>query len=179
VNNDEDAEYIVSINAFSKSMAMTGWRLGYLVTTEANVKALSSMQSQMVTCAPGFIQEGAVAGFADADKLLPGIVDAYRRRLKLITDEVATMPGLRVLKPSGAFYAFVDVSKIMRTKQIATDYEFAERLFHEQLVAVVSGSAFGMPGWIRLSFATSDAEIKKGLSRLRTFCESTQPQAQR
>ena len=168
--DENGADYVISINAFSKTMSMTGWRLGYLVTSRGNVDGLSPLQGQMMTCLPGFIQDAAVAGFACVDKFLPGFVEKYKQRLELTLKGLAQIPGVKVLRPSGAFYVFVDVSTVMKQKGIATDYEFAEKLLEQEKTAVVAGTSMGSPGWVRLSFATSEAELSEGLARLKRFC---------
>jgi aspartate aminotransferase len=168
--NESEADYIVSINACSKTLAMTGWRLGYIVTSKENTNALSPLQGQFMTCLPGFIQDAAVVGLEKVDSFLPEFVSAFKSRLKLMLDGLAKIPNVKVTKPSGAFYVFVNVQDVMKKKGISIDYTFCEQLLEEQNVAVLAGSAMGMPNWIRFSFACSEEEIKKGLERFAKFC---------
>jgi len=169
---EEDSDYIMSINAFSKTLAMTGWRLGFLVTSKENIAALSPLQGQFMTCLPGFVQDAAVAGLENVDSFLPAFVTAFKGRLKLILEELAKIPHIKVAKPSGAFYVFVDVSEVMKKKGISIDYTFCEQLLEDELLAVIAGSSMGMPNWIRLSFACSENEIREGTKKLAKFCST-------
>jgi len=169
LGREAELDGVVCVNASSKSLAMTGWRLGYVVSTRTNIDALRPLQGQMITCLPGFVQEAGAAGLEQVDQLLPPIIENYRRRLKIITDGLERMPELRFVRPAGAFYVAVDVQAIMTKKKFRSDVDFAERLLQQELLAVLPGTSMGMPGWIRLSFATSDDEIRKGLQRLAKF----------
>lgn len=168
--DESGADYIISINACSKTLAMTGWRLGYVVTSKQNASALSPLQGQFMTCLPGFIQDAAVVGLEQVDTFLPAFVEAFKNRLHLILAGLAKIPNIKVTKPSGAFYVFVDVSDVMKKKGISIDYTFCEQLLEDEGLAVIAGSSMGMPNWIRLSFACGEDEIKKGIERLTRFC---------
>jgi aspartate aminotransferase len=169
LGREAELDNVLCVNACSKSLAMTGWRLGYAVSTRSNIEALRPLQGQMITCLPGFVQEAGAAGLEKVNELLPPIIENYRRRLKMMTDALARIPNLRFVPPAGAFYVAVDVSEVMRQKGFRSDVDFAERFLQQELVAVLPGTSMGMPGWIRLSFATSDEEIRKGLERLAKF----------
>lgn len=165
------AEYVVSVNAFSKSMSMTGWRVGYVVTAKKNIAALSPLHGQMLTCLPGFLQDAALVGLQHVNSFLPPMVASYRKRLDLMLAGLAKIPDIKALVPTGAFYVCVDVRAVMQKKEIADDIEFAEKLLQAERVVVPSGSTMGMPGWLRFSVATSEAEIQKGLERFARFCQ--------
>ncbi len=167
--SEAESEYVVAVNATSKSLAMTGWRLGFVLGTKANLDNLRAMQSQMVTCLPGFIQDGAAAGLAQVDAILAPIIQAYRDRLKVLVEALEKIPGIRFVRPTGAFYVAVDVSGVVMRKGYRSDVEFAERLLAQEHLAVLAGTSMGMPGWIRLSFATSLDDVKRGVERLARF----------
>lgn len=168
--DESQSEYLFTVNACSKTMAMTGWRLGWIVGHEENIKRLTAIQSQMVTCYPGFIQDAVVAGLDAAEGFLPSIVDAYKARRKKIIDGVRAIDGLDCIEPDGAFYLFVNVEEVVKKKGWDDDRAFASNILEQQKVVVIPGSSFGMKNWVRLSFATSEAEIDRGLARIKEFC---------
>ncbi len=168
--NEAGSEYIFAVNACSKTMAMTGWRLGWIAGHSENIKRLTAIQSQMITCFPGFLQDAAALGLKDAESYLAPIVKAYRARRDLLMAGIASIPGLKYIKPDGAFYLFVDVSSVLKKRGWDSDKDFAAKILESEKVVVVPGASMGMKGWVRLSFATSDAEIQKGIERLKRFC---------
>jgi aspartate aminotransferase len=169
---EAQSEYVVCINALSKTSAMTGWRLGYVVTHESNVGALSPLQGQMLTALPGFIQLAAKTGLEEAPKFLPKFVESFRRRRDLAVELFRQIPGLRVIVPEGAFYLSVNVESAIQKFGLKNDEEFSKKVLQEKQVAFLWGSASGMPGWIRISFATSDEQIRKGIQRIADFVNS-------
>lgn len=164
------SEYVVSVNAFSKTLAMTGWRVGYVVTHSQNIKALAPLQGQMLTCIPGFLQEACIEGLKNGNEIIKPVVAAFKSRLKILTEGLDKIPSLSYMRPSGAFYLFVNVEKVIKQKGYPDDLACAAALIDEALIATVDGTSMGMPGWLRFSFATSETEIKKGLERLAKFC---------
>ncbi len=167
----KESEYIVAVNACSKSMAMTGWRLGYLLSAKENISALSSLHGQMITSLPGFIQVGAAEGLKHADEFLAPVIESYKKRLSIITRGLDEISSVKYLKPTGSFYICVDVRDVMKNKKILTDSQLAEDLLNKERVVVVPGESMGMPGWLRFSFATSEEEIKKGLIAFKRYCD--------
>jgi len=165
----ENSEYVVSVNATSKTMAMTGWRLGYLVSHKNNVAALSPLQGQMLTSVPGFIQDAGLEGIRNGDAILNNFLSHYKNRLKVLSDGLKKIPNVNFLMPSGAFYLFADMSFYLKKLGFASDKEFSLELLNQERVVLVSGSSFGMPGWFRFSFATNEADIQKGVERLKRF----------
>jgi aspartate aminotransferase len=168
--DEAGSEFVFAINACSKTMAMTGWRLGWIAGHSENIKRLTAIQSQMVTCFPGFIQDAAAKGLREAEGFLEPIVKAYRARRDLILAGITSIPGLKCIKPDGAFYLFVDVSAVIKKNGWADEKEFAAKILESERVVVVPGGSMGMKGWVRLSFATSEDEIKKGIERFKRFC---------
>ncbi|MBR6305036.1 MAG: pyridoxal phosphate-dependent aminotransferase [Paludibacteraceae bacterium] len=155
------AERLIIINGVSKAYAMTGYRIGWLMSkNEAFVSACIRLQGQQVTCATMVAQKAAEAALTGTQECVEEMRDIFASRRKLICSLAAEIPGLKFHEPQGAFYLFPDVSAR------GTGNEVAERLLEEAHVAVVSGSAFGCPSCIRLSYAISEEEIRKAMSRI-------------
>ncbi|QFR49334.1 pyridoxal phosphate-dependent aminotransferase [Sulfurimonas lithotrophica] len=164
--SDDMYKRTVTINGLSKSVAMTGWRFGYMAAADTElVKATKKLQSQSTSNINSITQYAAIAGLdgsADADIAMMKKAFVQRRdeAVKLINE----IEGLSVLKPDGAFYLFVN------TKEITQDtLTFAKELLDKKLVAVVPGEAFGTPGYFRLSFATDLDTIREGIKRIEEF----------
>ena len=166
----EAAERVITVSGFSKTFSMTGWRLGTLVANPTITKAVADLQSQTTSNATTFAQFGALAAMKNWDQSMEAVqgmlVHFDRRRLKLLEGLQAT-PGITCQRSEGAFYLFPNISSGGLSSE-----EFSARLLEEEKVAVVSGHAFGAEGYIRLSYATSDEIIEKGLSRIQKFCSN-------
>lgn len=169
VIDEAKSEWVVAVNATSKSLAMTGWRLGYLVSHSENIKRLTAIQSQALTCVPGFIQDAAVFGLSRAGDFLAPKVQQYKVRRDNLIEGLKKIPSLKWIRPVGAFYLFLDVSEVIKKKSLGSDKEFAAKILEEKKVVVIPGGSMGFPNWVRLSFATNDEEIKKGIQRLAEF----------
>ena len=155
------AERLIIINGVSKAYAMTGYRIGWLMSkNEAFVSACIRLQGQQVTCATMVAQKAAEAALTGTQECVEEMRGIFASRRELICSLAAEIPGLKFHEPRGAFYLFPDVSAW------GTGNEVAERLLEEAHVAVVSGSAFGCPSCIRLSYAISEEEIRKAMSRI-------------
>ncbi|HWA08624.1 MAG TPA: pyridoxal phosphate-dependent aminotransferase [Opitutaceae bacterium] len=156
------------VAGFSKTYAMTGWRLGTLVAPPPLAKAVSELQSQMSSNVTTFAQYGALAALTEKEKTaaaLKTMLAAFDRRRKFLHAGLNRIPGISCLLAQGAFYLFPNVSRFG-----LSDLEFCNRLLDAEKVAAVPGSAFGAEGYLRLSYATSDETIAKGLERLTRFC---------
>lgn len=166
--SEDAAERVITVAGFSKTFSMTGWRLGTLVANETVAKAVASLQSQTTSNATTFAQYGALAALERADDAMAAVremlVHFDRRRLKLLSG-LEAIEGVTCQRAQGAFYLFPNVSALGLTAA-----DFATRLLEEKKVAVVPGHAFGAEGYVRLSYATSDEVIEKGLERLADFC---------
>ncbi len=166
----EAAERVITVSGFSKTFSMTGWRLGTLVANPIITKAVADLQSQTTSNATTFAQFGALAAMKNWDQSMEAVqgmlVHFDRRRLKLLEGLQAT-PGITCQRSEGAFYLFPNISSGGLSSE-----EFSARLLEEEKVAVVSGHAFGAEGYIRLSYATSDEIIEKGLNRIQEFCSN-------
>jgi len=177
----EALKLTMTASGFSKTYAMTGWRLGTLVAPPKIAAAVSDLQSQMTSNATSFAQFGALAAMQQPDKARAAVAEmlkVFDRRRLLLWTGLNAIPGVRCFRSEGAFYLFPNISSF----GLGSD-EFASRLLEEELVALVPGSAFGADEYVRFSYATSDEVIQKGLDRLARFCarlaESRQPAAAR
>jgi aspartate aminotransferase len=158
----------ITVSGFSKPYAMTGWRLGTTVAPAPIAKAVAELQSQTSSNATTFAQFGALAALKEKEKTCAALAQmlvAFDRRRKFLHAELSKIPGVRCLLAQGAFYLFPNISAFGLKSE-----EFCTRLLDEQKVAAVHGSAFGAEGYLRLSYATSDEIIAKGVARLAKFC---------
>ncbi len=160
----------ITINGFSKGFAMTGWRLGYAAAPEPVARAIQKMQGALTAGANAFVQRAAIAALEGPRDAVEAMRQAYEARRSLVMTWLQDMPGVQVLPPRGAFYAFPDIRPALsaaRRKGIAEDVDgFCDWLLEHHGVAVVPGSAFGTDTAIRLSFAASAEELEAGLERL-------------
>lgn len=153
------------INGVSKAYAMTGWRIGYVCGPTDVLKGVHKLQSQMTSNPNSIAQEAAQKALESDDEVLAPMLEAFKRRRDYCYDRVAAMPGVKVNKPDGAFYLFIDVSSYYGDG-IKNSIEFANYLLEEAQVAVVPGIGFGNDDYIRISFATSDALLEKAMDRI-------------
>lgn len=157
----------VVVNGASKAYAMTGWRIGYAGGPAELIAAMDMIQSQSTSNPCSISQVAAAAGLESGTACITDMVTAFKRRHDILIAGLHSLPGVRVLPVDGTFYAYPDVSGAMSKLNHETDVEFAEYLLVEAKVAVVPGSAFGTPGYVRISYATSDQNIVEALSRLK------------
>ena len=157
----------ITVNGFSKSYAMTGWRLGYLGAPEPIAKAIDSIQSHSTSNACSFAQKGGLAALKGDQQPVADMRDEFNLRREYMLDRLSKMPHVSVVRPNGAFYVLVNVSQLGLTSQ-----NFADRLLSKANVAVVPGVAFGDDRTVRLSYATSLDVIKKGMDRFEEFCRT-------
>ena len=157
----------ITVGGFSKSYAMTGWRIGYMVAPEEIIKACNKIQQQTLTCAPSVSQYASLAAIQDRETPLKfnGI---FRKRRDLVHQLISESGYLEMRKPEGTFYAFVKYKGKMPSDA------FSEKLLNEKLVVVTPGSAFGDQGefHFRLSFATDDETIKEGIGKIIDFAKT-------
>jgi aspartate aminotransferase len=164
----EAAARTITVAGFSKTYSMTGWRLGTLVAPPPIAKAVAELQSQMSSNATTFAQYGALAALKEKEKTaaaLKMMLAAFDRRRKNLHAGLNQIPGISCLLAQGAFYLFPNISSFG-----LKDTEFCAKLLEQEKVAAVPGSSFGAEGYLRLSYATSDEIIAKGLERLTRFC---------
>lgn len=166
----EIADRTVVINGVSKAYAMTGWRIGFIAAPLPIAKACSKLQSQYTSNPSSVAQKAAEAAYLGPQDCVEEMRKAFERRRDLVVSLAREIPGLKVNCPQGAFYLFPEVSsylgKSFNGKTIATDSDLAMYLLEEGHVATVAGSAFCLPGYIRLSYATSDDNIREAIRRI-------------
>ena len=162
-------EKFILVNGLSKSFAMTGWRVGYCAGPDKVMKLVKSLQSHSSTCIPPFIEAGAIVALNQGSQFMSEQVELLKKRKDLILEHVSKINGVSVLTPKGAFYLFVDIrSKLAQCSRFSAEDSmgFCKFLLEEKFLAVVPGEAFGTPGFLRLSYATSEQTIIKGTQRL-------------
>ena len=163
----------LTMNGVSKSYAMTGWRIGYAAGPTEIIKAISKIQSQSTSNPSSISQAAAVEALNGTQDFIKERANAFKERRDFVVNSLNNIKGISCLKPSGAFYVFPSCKKLLGKKtKLKTDKDFVEKLLEEALVAVVQGSAFGLDGYFRISYATSMDNLKKALERIKSFCES-------
>jgi len=165
--SQEAYDLTITVNGFSKSYAMTGWRLGYLAAPEAVVRAVDSIQSHTSSNPSSFSQYGALAALKGDQQPLSDMREEFDMRRNYMFDRLSKISNITAVKPQGAFYILVNISQLGLTSQ-----NFADRLLSKANVAVVPGAAFGDDRTVRFSYATSLDVIKKGLDRFQDFCRT-------
>jgi aspartate aminotransferase len=159
-------ETVIVVGSFSKTYAMTGWRIGFMMGPPQVVKAVSTIQSHATSNPTTFAMYGALAAMQEAEARVEEMLAAYDTRLELVTRLMRDLPGTRCASPVGAFYVFPDVSDCFRDGRSGS-VEFSKYLLEEARVAVVPGMAFGCDEHIRISFACSEERITEGIERIR------------
>lgn len=162
----EFPETVILVGSFSKTHAMTGWRLGYLLGPETVVRAVAKIQSHATSNATTFAMWGALAVFDDAEQRVVEMLDEYQARRDLLLEGLNAIAGVECPVPEGAFYAFPKVSSLYRDGCNGST-AFAELLLEKGRVAVVPGAAFGADEHVRISFACASERLREGVERLR------------
>jgi aspartate aminotransferase len=159
----------ITINGLSKSVAMTGWRFGYLASKDKElVKAMKKLQSQSTSNINSITQSAAITalnGSADSD--IESMRVEFEKRRNIAIELISEIDGLTVVKPNGAFYLYVNTQGITNDSM-----EFCKGLLEDVGVAVVPGEGFGLGGYFRMSFATDEATIRDGIARIKKFVEA-------
>jgi aspartate/methionine/tyrosine aminotransferase len=157
------AERAILLDGFSKSYAMTGWRLGYGVMPVALAEHVTRLMVNSASCTASFVQLAGVAALEGEQACVGRMVAEFRRRRDLIVEGLNTLPGVKCALPRGAFYVFPNITGTGRPSA-----EVARRLLDEAGVAALSGTAFGAhgEGYLRLSYANSEANLRKALERM-------------
>ncbi len=167
----EIADRVILINGVSKAYAMTGWRIGYMAAPADIAKACTKLQSQYTSNPSSIAQKAAEAAYNGSQQCVEDMRVAFERRRNLVVELARQIPGLKVNEPQGAFYLFPEVSAYLGTtapdgRKIATSGDLAMYLLEVGHVATVDGAAFCAPGYIRLSYATSDDTIREAIARI-------------
>lgn len=156
----------VTINGVSKAYAMTGWRIGYAGGPKAIIGAMKKIQSQSTSNPSSISQAASVAALSGDQSCVREMTQAFRERHDYVVKALNGIPGFRCLPSAGTFYAFPNVTGAIRAKGLRDDLELSELLLNSGEVAVVPGSAFGAPGYLRLSFACSLDTLKEAIRRI-------------
>ncbi len=163
----DGAERVFVVDGVSKTYAMTGWRIGWGIGDPDVIKAMSKIQGQSTSNPAAMAQAAALAAITTPADFLPGWVREYKERRDVIVEGLAAMPGVECVTPRGAFYVLPDVTAVLeRMGGGVTDVDLATLLLEKALVATVPGSAFGAPGHLRFSYATSMDAIEAGIIRV-------------
>lgn len=172
--SEEAKDITITINGFSKSAAMTGVRLGYSACNKTIAKAISSIQGHLVSHPSTIAQWAGYGALTKCNDEMEAMVTIYKEKRDLAISLLSDIKDLDLLYPEGAFYMFIDISKLKSKINYKDSFsiEFSSRLLDEHRVAVVPGIAFGMDDFIRISYACSKEEIKEGINRIKTFIDS-------
>jgi len=163
----------LTMNGVSKSYAMTGWRIGYAAGPKDIIKAIGKIQSQSTSNPSSISQAAAVEALNGNQGFIQKRSKAFKERRDFVVKSLNNIKGINCLTPNGAFYVFPSCKGFLNKKtKLKTDTDFVQKLLEKSNVAVVQGSAFGLDGYFRISYATSMKNLKKAMDRIKSFCES-------
>jgi aminotransferase len=164
----EVQDKVIIINGFSKSYAMTGWRLGYMVADKKITSNIPKLQEAIVSCVPTFVQLAGIEALRGPQNGMEEMILDYARRRDILIDGLNGISGISCKKSPGSFYAFANIKSFGKTS-----VEFAEELVSKAGVVAVPGSAFGKmgEGYIRFVFANSDENLEEAVRRIRGYIE--------
>jgi len=167
----------LTMNGVSKSYSMTGWRIGYGAGPKEIIKAMAKIQSQSTTNPSSISQVAAVEALNGTQEFIKTRTESFKERRDFVVNSLNKIKGLTCFKPNGAFYVFPNCKSCLNKKDIKknkkkTDKDFVESLLENAGVAVVQGSAFGLPGFFRISYATSMENLQRALAKIKEFCEN-------
>ena len=168
---------VITMNGVSKSYAMTGWRIGYAAGDKDIIKAIAKIQSQSTTNPSSISQAAAVEALNGKQDFIPVRAKAFQERRDFVVNSLNAIEGISCLKPEGAFYVFPNCKGLIGKKdksgkKITNDTDFVQSLLENNDVAVVQGSAFGLEGFFRISYASSMEKLEIAMKRIKSFCES-------
>ena len=163
----------LTMNGVSKSYSMTGWRIGYAAGPKEIIKAIGKIQSQSTSNPSSISQAAAVEALNGQQDFIKKRAEAFKQRRDFVVSSLNQIKGISCLIPNGAFYVFPSCKGLINNKtKIKNDTDFVQKLLEQFNVAVVQGSAFGLEGHFRISYATSMENLKKAMERIKSFCES-------
>jgi aspartate aminotransferase len=167
----EFRDTVVIAGSLSKTYAMTGWRIGYVLGPRELIAAVQKIQSHSTSNPPSISQKAACEALTGSQDSVGMMLAEYARRRDLVVEKLNAIPGIRCTPPGGAFYAYPNISSAF-SRGIKDSLDFSVRLLEESHVAVVPGSAFGTTEHIRISYATSMAQLERGIDRIGKFMTS-------
>ncbi|MBD1166171.1 pyridoxal phosphate-dependent aminotransferase [Pelagibacterales bacterium SAG-MED07] len=163
----------LTMNGVSKSYAMTGWRIGYAAGPKVIIKAIGKIQSQSTSNPSSISQAAAVEALNGNQGFIKKRSKAFKGRRDFVVKSLNKIKGINCLTPNGAFYVFPSCKGLLNKKtKLKTDTDFVQKLLEKSNVAVVQGSAFGLDGYFRISYATSMKNLKNAMERIKAFCLS-------
>ena len=168
---------VLTMNGVSKAYSMTGWRIGYAAGPSEIIKAIAKIQSQSTTNPSSISQAAAVEALNGTQDFIKDRAASFQERRNFVVKALNEIEGIECLNPDGAFYVFPSCKGLMGKKdtngnELKTDTDFVQSLLENSGVAVVQGSAFGLEGFFRISYATSMENLKKAMERINSFCKS-------
>lgn len=167
---EEIKNLTIVVNGVAKAYAMTGWRIGYTASNKELAKVMGNFQSHATSNPNTIAQYATIAALKGSQEPIDEMISAFKERREFMVDKINSIPNLSCLKPQGAFYVMINISKLLGSKlngyNINTSIDFADYLLEHAKVAVVPGIGFGNDNYIRLSYATSLENIKEGLNRI-------------
>ena len=161
-------ETVVVAGSLSKTYAMTGWRIGFVLGPAAVVAGINKLQSHATSNPNSITQKASIEALRGPQDSVAAMLGEYRKRREYVLGRLRKMPGVKTQTPQGAFYAYPNVSAAYRNG-VANSLQFAEKLLAEEAVALVPGEAFGTNEHVRISYATSMQELERGLDRIERF----------
>jgi aspartate aminotransferase len=172
---DTNRERTILCGSASKAYAMTGWRCGWTIAPKEVTSVFNTIEGQTTSNITSVTQKAALAAVTGPQDAVKTMLDEYRRRRDSIHEWLTAHPGIKCVKPSGAFYLFPDISGLLSPDGVKTSFEFSQRLLEKEFVVVTPGEAFDAPGYLRISYATSMEQLREGATRILRFAESIQP----
>ena len=160
--------HIIAAGSLSKTYAMTGWRLGYVLAAPEIIEAVAKIQSHSTSNPVSFVQKAAIEALSGPQDSVKEMLGEYAKRRTFVIERLRAIPGVKCAEPGGAFYAYPNISTSFG-RGIADALDFSVKLLEKQHVAVVPGEAFGTKEHIRISYATSMEQLDKGLTRISEF----------
>ena len=163
---EEIRDQVIIINSLSKTYAMTGWRVGYIIANEEIISNMPKIQEGILSCGPVFVQKAGIEALTGDQSAVAEMLSHYQRRRDILVDGLNKIPGFSCMKPKGTFYAFPNIEAFGKSSK-----EFAIDLLQKAQVLVVPGSAFGSAGegYLRIIFATSDDALHEALERIEKY----------
>jgi len=168
---NEYRERFVVVGSLSKTYAMTGWRMGYALAPAPVIAAMAKLQSQATSSPTAFVQKAAVAALKGPQECVAEMRKDYIRLRDRVLAGLKTIPGIKCARPEGAFYVYPNISAFLG-RGVKSPAEFARKLLHEAHVATVPGEGFGTNEHVRISYATSENDLDRGIERLKEFVAS-------
>ena len=166
-------ERTLTMNGVSKSYAMTGWRIGYAAGPRDIISAIRKIQSQSTSNPSSISQAAAVEALNGHQNFVKERAEAFKKRRDFVVNSLNSIKGINCLTPNGAFYVFPSCKALINKKtKIKNDTDFVKKLLEQSMVAVVQGSAFGLEGYFRISYATSMENLNKAMIRIKKFCDN-------